>query len=88
MIRNKEQYRFEIKENSICVYKKSCDSHVVTFNTFNAMSRHKFNDMKVAIAKSPKNKYDSINEIYGLARVYQVRGVGRGYMTVHKNIAY
>lgn len=88
MIRNKEQFRFEISETSVRVIKQHNQEHCLTFNIYNAQSRHKFRHFTEALAKSPKKKYDNFNDIYGLALRHQVRGCGGHYITVHKNIAF
>jgi len=86
MIRNKENLSFVIDDNSVkLIYNKQ----VVIFNTYSCASRHKFNKFKQTIQNSPKNKYNTINDVYGLANRFEVRGSGgRLDMIIHKNIAY
>lgn len=88
MIRNKEQFSFVISETSVQVIKRHNQEHCLTFNIYNAQSRHKFNNFREALAKSPKGKYDNFNDLYGLAIRHQIRGSGGHYVTVHKNIAF
>lgn len=88
MIRNKEQFSFIINETSVHVIKRHNQEHVLTFNVYNAQSRHKFKHFRETLAKSPKNKYDNFNDLYGLAIRHQIRGSGGHYITVHKNIAF
>ena len=88
MIRNKDQFSFIINEPSVHVIKRYNQEHCLTFSVYNAQSRHKFNHFKQALAKSPRQKYDNINDLYGLAIRHQIRGSGGHYVTVHKNIAF
>ncbi len=88
MIRNKEQFTFVINERSVHVIKRHNQEHCLSFNIYNAQSRHKFNHFKETLAKSPKGKYDNFNDIYGLAISHNIRGSGGHYITVHKNIAF
>lgn len=66
------------------LYNNQC----IVFNTYNCASRHKFIRFKTILANSSKDRYDNINDIYRLARVYEVHGTAGVRFTVHKNIAY
>lgn len=88
MIRNKEQFSFVINDTSIYVIERRNQSHCLTFSIYDSPSRHKFNHFKNALASSPRKKYDNVNDIYGLAFEYNLKG-SRGYnITIHKNIAF
>jgi hypothetical protein len=88
MIRNKEQFSFVISETSVQVIKRHNQEPCLSFNVYNAQSRHKFNNFRETLAKSPKNKYDNFNDLYGLAIRHQIRGSSGHRITIHKNIAY
>lgn len=86
MIRNKDNLSFIISDNSVkLIYNKQ----VVVFNTYNCPSRHKFNKFRQIIQNSPKNRYNTVNDVYGLAAKFEVRGCGgRLDVIFHKHIAY
>lgn len=81
----KEHLSFDPQKNSVKLF---YNKQIVVFNAYNCPSRHKFNMFKQRIVNSSPAELDNINDIYGLANRFEVRGTGGESYTIHKTIAY
>lgn len=74
MVIQKNNYSYAIKEESITIWKHNHSlKQYISFNCFSLQSRVKFNQFKKTIVESNIKEYDNINDIYGLARKYEIR---------------
>lgn len=82
---NKNNLTYVVSKNSVRLEYRG---QSVVFNSFNCASHHKFKQFRAELIDSPKNQYDNLNDIFGLANSYSVKGCAGYQFTVHKNIAY
>lgn len=89
MIIRKTNYSYVVKKESVTVYNHNASSpQYISFNCYSLQSRSKFYAFQKEIEASTPDQYDNINDIYGLAREYEVRGSAGHKPTITDNIAF
>lgn len=90
MMVQKDNLRYYFKDESVTmvVPGKVHGDQYVSFNCFSLQSRKKFHKFSKTIAESSRAEYDSIDEVYGLARHFDIRASHGHKPTVVGNIAF
>jgi hypothetical protein len=89
MIMQKTNFSFYFKEESVTVWQcKSNLNQFLSFNCYSLQSRKKFYKFKDELANSTPSQYNNINDIYGLARRFDIRASNGHKPTIIKTIAF
>jgi hypothetical protein len=73
----KSKFSYVINDESITVFQNENNiGQYISFNCYQLHSRANFYKFKREIQSSTPDKYDTINDIYGLAMKYELRATG------------
>lgn len=89
MMIQKANFSYVFREESVLVFKNSDQlKQTISFNCYSLQSRKKFYQFREALQNSGKKEYDNLNDIYGLAREFDIRASGGHRPTFAENIAF
>ncbi len=87
----KNNFNYYFKEESVIVEIMGggrLGNTYLSFNCYQLHSRQKFKQFKQVLIDSGPNEYNSVNDIYGLAREYEIRASNGYKPTVIDTIAF
>jgi hypothetical protein len=70
----KVNYSYVFKEESVTVFRNNDRlGQYISFNCYSLQSRKKFYQFREKLQNSKQGEFDDINDIYHLARIYEIR---------------
>lgn len=85
----KTNYSFFFKQESVVVWKHGAEMpQYISFNSYTMHSKKRFNSFQNELQRSSKKQYDTINDLYGLAREYGVSANAGHAPIIVGNIAF
>lgn len=89
MMIKKTNFSYVFKEESVTVFNHNSKlEQYVSFNCYSLQSRRKFYKFQKTLKESGPKEYDNINDIYGLAREYEIRATNGHKPTIIDTIAF
>lgn len=87
----KNNFSYVFKNESVTLiipHSKQLGDTYVSFNCYSLQSRKKFYKFSRTLQESKPTEYDCLNEIYGLARQYEIRASNGHRPTFVETIAF